>query len=178
MSSGGSSLAPSKNEALPILFHDSRILWSSKRKLKTWAGSRQANPPRKDYKMKHTESLAVCEGGGPRLPSGHQLGSYSEEGGKFVWTRKVCNKHLLRFLDAWTLNEGPLRQISSDCVDRIRYVSREGLYEVELAEFQIKATVLRRFACGEDVYALPRSEWAFSPQIHTKPLPLFEESSD
>jgi hypothetical protein len=112
------------------------------------------------------------EMGEPRLPNGRQVGIYSEEDGKLVWTRNVCQKHLLRFLDAWTINDDLLRQVAADGVHLIRYQTREGVYEVSLAEFMEGANLLRAFACDEDVYALPRGSWSFEPKSGSKQLKL------
>lgn len=128
--------------------------------------------------QQHTRSIAVCEGGGPRLPNGQQVGSYSEEDENCVWTRSVCQKHLLRFLDAWTVNEGVLRQVSMDRISLIRYRAREGVYEITLSDFLDKATLLRAFACDEDVYALPRDAWSFTDEPESGQLLLFQKRDD
>ena len=127
---------------------------------------------------KNTRSLTVCEGGGPRLPNGQQVGSYSEEGGKLIWTRNVCQKHLLRFLDAWTINDGLLRQLCMDHVALIQYRAREGVYEIALSDFLEKAALLRAFACDEDVYALPRSVWSFTDEPENGQLVLFKKRDE
>ena len=122
--------------------------------------------------MHDTREARTCEAGGPRLPNGRQVGTYSEEDGRLVWTRNVCQKHLLRFLDAWTINDDLLRQIAADGVHLIRYQSREGVYEITLIEFMESANLLRAFACDEDVYALPRGKWSFEPKSGSKQLKL------
>ena len=81
---------------------------------------------------------------------------------------------MLVFLDAFTVNKGLLGQIEGNGVDEIRYIADEGEYSMELPSFLSKATILRKFACGEDVYALPRSEWRFCPKSREKPLILFK----
>ena len=122
---------------------------------------------------KDIKSAVICEGGGPRLPNGQQVGSYSEESGRRVWSRNVCQKHLLRFLDAWTINDVLLRQLAVDRVGLIRYRAREGVYTVTLSDFLEKANLLRAFACDEDVYALPRDQWAFEEEPSNGQLLLF-----
>lgn len=123
--------------------------------------------------QKHTASAVVCEGGGPRLPNGQQVGVYSEEDGRRIWTRNVCQRHVLRFLDAWTINDWILRQLLADRIDVARYRAREGVYSIPLTEFIDKATLLRAFACDEDVYALPRDEWDFEEEPSNGQLLLF-----
>ena len=126
----------------------------------------------------HNESAVICEGGGPRLPNGQPVGSYSNEDGRLVWTRNVCQKHLLRFLDAWTINESIMRQLPADSVDEVRYKTREGTYSIGLKEFLEEATLLRAFACDEDVYALPRGQWRFEEGSGSGQLLLFMKRDD
>jgi len=80
---------------------------------------------------------------------------------------------VLRFLDAWTINDSILRQILTDRVDEVRYRAREGVYTISLTDFIDKATLLRAFACDEDVYALPRDQWDFEEEPSNGQLLLF-----
>lgn len=122
--------------------------------------------------QQYTESTAVREGSGPRLPHGGKVGSCLKEDGVLVWERKITQKHILRFLDALTINVGLLRQLQRDGVQRIRYkLDGDGVYEIPLPTFLERCSILQGFAGGEDVYALPRSEWCYLPTL--KHLDLF-----
>ena len=123
--------------------------------------------------MKNTQTKATCEVDGPRLPNGQEVGNYIEEDGLSIWERNVKRKHILRFLDAWTINELIVRQLVADCVDEIRYKTCEGIYVVSLEDFLEQATLLRAFACDEDVYALPRNQWHFEEGSGSGQLLLF-----
>ena len=129
--------------------------------------------------QQYTESTAVREGNGPRLPSGGQVGSYLDKDGVRVWERKITQKHILRFLDALTVNARLLRQVREDGVQRIRYeLAGNGAYEISLAAFLERCSMLQGFARGEDVYALPRCEWEFTPLARERPLVLFKVEDD
>ena len=80
-----------------------------------------------------------------------------------IWCRRVREKHILRFLDAWTLNEPLLPQLRAAGVSLLRYVAPEGAYEAGLDTFLQRAAKLPSFACGETVLALPRCKWQFTP---------------
>ena len=124
--------------------------------------------------MNNIRLSGICEGKGPRLPNGQQVGSYSVEDGRVVWIRNVClERHLLRIRDAWTINEPILDQLRIDSVDAVRYVSEAGIYEVELSEFIERSVVLEGFACGENSHVLPRTEWTTHSSSSTEFLPLF-----
>jgi len=128
--------------------------------------------------MKNTRILRVCEGGAPRLPNGQRVGTYSSEDGHTVWTRNVCQKHLLRFLDAWTINDTIVQQLLGDAVYLIRYVSREGTYTVTLERFLAEVILLPAFACDEDVYALPRDKWEFKSESGSQLMLLLKGRDD
>ena len=111
---------------------------------------------------KYNHPAANCEAVGPTLPSGVQAGRYFEEHGLVTWERSIASKHILRFLDAFTINEGLLRQIQERGVDLIRYkLAAEGTYETSLSSFLQSRAFLPGFAAGEHVYALPRDQWDF-----------------
>jgi len=113
--------------------------------------------------------------GAPQSPRGKRIGSYIEREGSTVWRRRVKQKHILRILDAFTVNETILGQLRQRKVDLIRYELRDvGSYEISLDSFLRLCTILRRFAEGEDVYAVPRSEWTFKPAEGNGALKLFE----
>jgi|GEM_PF-4336592 len=128
--------------------------------------------------IENTRSRGVCGIGRPSLPNGQHVGSYSEEGGQLIWTRNVCQKHLLRFLDAWTINDSLLRKLTAHHVSLIRYRSREGVYEVTLSDFLERATLLRAFACDEDVFAVARDQWDFEEEPTNGQLLLFRKRDD
>ena len=119
------------------------------------------------------KSIAVC------LPSGSQVGKLVREDSGLVWERRIKTKHILRFLDALTLNDGLLRAIRGEDVILIRYRLRNvGVYEITLGRFLEKCSLLQGFANGEDVYAVPRGEWRFTP-ASARHLKLFSaEQSD
>jgi len=113
----------------------------------------------------HTQSRAICEGAGPRLPNGRTAGRYLQEAGVVVWVREVRRKHVLHFMDGFSINEGLLKQLRRAGVRLIRYVLDGDVYEIELVEFLSSCAVLPNFARGEDVYALPRASWRFQPRL-------------
>jgi hypothetical protein len=144
----------------------------------TGRGPTTAHPPventsRKDGSMSNrNSSTAVCESRGPCLPSGAQIGVYEEENGVLIWERRIKRKHILRFLDGLTVNAGLLRQVRNTDTQVIRYtLDDDGVYEIPLSVFLERCSILQEFAGGEDVYALPRSEWRYTPQL--APLGLF-----
>lgn len=125
---------------------------------------------------KHTKSSAVCEGSGPCLPSGAPAGIYAEEDGRLIWERGIKRKHILRFLDALTINAGLVRQLRKDGVQLIRYkLDGDSTYEIALAAFLEKCSILHGFAAGEDVYALPRNQWEFEAKPGNGQLLLFKK---
>ena len=124
-------------------------------------------------------STAVCEGSGPCLPSGAQVGIYKEGAGVLIWERGIRQKHILRFLDALTINVGLLRQLQRDGVQLVRYkLNGDGAYEIALASFLESCSILQGFAAGEDVFALPRSEWDFRDEPANGQLLLFRKRDD
>ena len=129
--------------------------------------------------QKHTASTAVCEGSGPCLPSGAPAGIYIEEDGRLIWERRIKQKHILRFLDALTINVGLLRQLETDGVQLIRYqLHGDGVYEIALASFLESCSILQGFAAGEDVYALPRDKWDSEAKSGNGQLLLFVKRDD
>jgi len=113
----------------------------------------------------HTRLEAIGPDSGPRLPNGRRAGQYLREGGVLVWERNVHRKHVLNFMDGFSINEGLLKQLRRAGVRLIRYVLDGDVYEIELTEFLASCAVLPRFARGEDVYALPRASWRFQPRL-------------
>ena len=113
----------------------------------------------------HTRLEAIGPDSGPRLPNGRRAGRYLEEEGVLVWERMVQRKHILRFMDAFSVNEGLVAQIRRAGVRLIRYVLDGDTYEITVTEFLSSCAVLPRFARGEDVYALPRASWRFQPRL-------------
>ena len=103
-----------------------------------------------------------CEA--PKLPNGAKVGTYLNENGILVWRRRIKPKHVLRLLDALTVNAYILEQLRQDGVLSIRYcLVGWGVYETSLASFLEKSAFLPGFAGGEDVHALPREQWDFQP---------------
>jgi hypothetical protein len=88
-----------------------------------------------------------------------------------TWERKVSQKHLFRFgrawdgtevRDAWTIGEELLGQLREIGVERIRYVTQEEVYEIELEEFLKLARELDQsewVSRTEPQWALPRRLW-------------------
>ena len=129
--------------------------------------------------QKHTASTAVCEGSGPCLPSGAPAGIYIEEDARLIWERGIKRKHILRLLDALTVNVGLVRQIQRDGVQLIRYkLDGDGTYEIALSAFLEKCSILHGFAAGEDVFALPRDQWDFEARSGNGQLLLFMKRDD
>ena len=128
--------------------------------------------------MKNNSIERICEVSGPRLPSGRQLGSFSDEGDKRVWIRKVkTDPHLLRIRDAWTINRPILEQLQQAGVDVIRYVADSGTYEIDVSEFLLHAEKFEKFANGEDAFALSRANWTTHASGEPELLPLFVVNS-
>lgn len=124
--------------------------------------------------MKSNRSNSGCEGTRPSLPGGRPVGELKREHGVLVWERRVRSKHVLRMTDSWTVNHGILRQLADFGVTLLRYIAPEGTYEVALDDFVRSSSVLRKFARGEDVHALPRSNWAYMPRLGQLDLFGFE----
>jgi len=128
--------------------------------------------------MKHNNNAIASISNGPRLPSGKQLGNYSDEGEKIVWIRRVSvDRHLLRIRNAWTINRPILEQIQQAGVDVIRYVEGSDDYEVDLSEFLQRAEIFKNFANGEDAFALSRAKWTTHSSGEPELLPLFVVNS-
>jgi len=124
--------------------------------------------------MHNTRTNAISEMGGPVLPGGTRIGYYSVEDGRRVWTRRVSlDRHCLRIRDAWTINRPLVDQLCADGIDIVRYVTAPQTYELDLVDFLDRAEILPHYACGEDVFALPRAEWASHSGEEPELLPLF-----
>ncbi len=113
--------------------------------------------------MNDSSSRDTCEGRKEIPLDVLSLGELRREGEAMVWCRCVRKKNILRFLDAWTLNEPLLTQLRQARVSLLRYRAPEGLYEADLGFFAQEAARLPTFACGETVFALPRRKWQFTP---------------
>ena len=125
--------------------------------------------------MKDSRKTNPQEANAPVLPSQRRIGSYSRFRNGLLWTRNVQSKHLLRFLDGWSINRPLADQLEADAVDTIRYVYSDGTYTVSLKTFLSEATILKSFAKGEDVFVLPRDRWDFEPNQEAEPLIMLLE---
>ena len=120
--------------------------------------------------QKHLSRKRVVGANGPTLRSSFVVGRFLSEDEHKVWERFVTDRHILRMLDAFTINAGILDQLVESGVDRIRYVTKSGSYTVSLPHFVSRSRVLEKFANGEDVYALKRSDWTFATWREDAPL--------
>lgn len=111
-----------------------------------------------------------------QLPGGARLGEIRRDEGTLVWERSVEGKHVLRMMDAYTINRPILAQLLRLDVDLVRYCAPEGRYEIPLDVFVTTSKRLPGFANGEDVHALARSSWLFEPADRL--LGLFDDSSE
>ena len=119
---------------------------------------------------KYVSRKRVVGAKGPILPSSYVVGRFLNEDGNKVWERFVTDRHLLRMLDSYTINAGILDQLLEHRVDRIRYVTTRGTYEIPLRDFISQSKLLRGFANGENVHALARSAWSYRPIWEDAPL--------
>ena len=114
-----------------------------------------------------TREVTVLKGG-RTVPCGKLV----YEDGVLVWERKVTERrHLFRWgrawdgsevRDAWTLGEQLLGQLRELGVGRIRYVTRDEIYEVGVDDFLRQARELDQsdWTSGtEPQWALPRRLW-------------------
>ncbi|GEM_PF-2404791 len=104
---------------------------------------------------------------GKRLPCGRLL----YEDGVLSWERRVSARHLFRrgrawdgseVRDAWTIGEQLLAQLRELGVRRIRYVTRDEIYEIEVDDFLRQARELDQSEWAhttEPQWALPRKFW-------------------